>query len=426
VTFFKAGSDRTDLFGTQPQVYGGHFSALLESSSNWRLSNGSWSGGGPFYVKSVNVEHHGTRGLAFKPFGVDLGTFTIGGSVLVDWDVPESIDGLPRFKTATAGMADLAVRGYKRTRPGQPEADLAQFLIELRDLPHFPFKGGLRSSNRHSIFNLRKNPALKFREIPGRLLKHVSSLKNLGSEYLNVVFGWKPLIQDLQKMYHLQKWLDKRLTKLYRENGKKITRRTTLTNTRSVTQAEAYYGYPYAGLVGQPPNFGFDGYTVVTTTTQDAVKEWYMSKYIYYILGISANKGSEWTKASTHALFGALPTPSVMYEVMPWSWLIDWFSNLGDVISNLSPNAVDNLATLYSYTMRHTRRTITASHVVYHRANGSWWREMDNEFRTVREEDVKLRTPSGNPFQVRGSNDGLTPSQAAILAALGASRGLVQ
>jgi hypothetical protein len=37
---------------------------------------------------------------------------------------------------------------------------------------------------------------------------------------------------------------------------------------------------------------------------------------------------------------------------MPWSWLIDWFSSVGSIVSNLSTNAVDNEALTNSYAMK--------------------------------------------------------------------------
>jgi len=42
----------------------------------------------------------------------------------------------------------------------------------------------------------------------------------------------------------------------------------------------------------------------------------------------------------------------LLYSVLPWSWLVDWFANVGDILDNMSSNAVDNETLTNAYSMR--------------------------------------------------------------------------
>lgn len=398
------------------QLRSGYFNALLNSSTNHRLKNGGWSGGGPLYVQKTKIEHRGITSLQFRPFDLDIfGEFTIGGVVGIDWSLPDQLDQIPSYATASAGMSSHGVTAYKKSRPGRPGASLGQFLVELRDLPTLPLTGK---------WKFRNLSFKTFQDIPVAALKRVKSFKSLGSEYLNVVFGWVPFVSDLRKIYLLWQNVDKKMAQLSRENGKVIHRRGKLNEVNDVTQTEVNYNYPYANIPSGPPNFGFNGFSRYTVTTRTNINEWYSNAYQYYIPDVGT---SQWTRRAKLALFGAIPNPELIWEVTPWSWLIDWFSNVGDVVSNLTQNAAENLTVPYSYTMRHVLVTSQAQCDSYHTASpAGWWPERDCTFTSTRTSESKLRGVSGSPFQFGLSDGSLTASQAGILAALGASRGLVR
>jgi hypothetical protein len=48
-------------------------------------------------------------------------------------------------------------------------------------------------------------------------------------------------------------------------------------------------------------------------------------------------------------MFGVELNPYVVWQLMPWSWLADWFSNTGDVLNNLVHDSEDNLVADYAY-----------------------------------------------------------------------------
>jgi hypothetical protein len=111
-------------------------------------------------------------------------------------------------------------------------------------------------------------------------------------------------------------------------------------------------------------------------------------------------------------------TPSVLYELMPYSWLIDWMSNVGDVVSNWTAFMDDRLVMPYCYLMRETHvvRTATAYDVgLYsfgHKMHVSAVQE------TVQKERVR-----GTPYGFGLSPESFTLKQWAILGALGLTKG---
>lgn len=119
---------------------------------------------------------------------------------------------------------------------------------------------------------------------------------------------------------------------------------------------------------------------------------------------------------------GALPTPSLVYELMPWSWLLDYFGNLGDIIDNMSyGTAAENLVAKYAYVMSTYKFRVDYSTTFTLRktigTNSAGLRDFQcfysNEFVN------KWRVPA-NPFGFGTSWD-LNPGQLAILTALGIS-----
>jgi len=108
-------------------------------------------------------------------------------------------------------------------------------------------------------------------------------------------------------------------------------------------------------------------------------------------------------------------TPSLAWELLPWSWMVDWFGNVGDLMANISAASYDNLVAKYAYIMR-TRRisynTIQDQPLTIGkslRLNGTFFVE------------TKERA-AASPYGFGLDWNGFSTSQLAILAALGISR----
>jgi len=388
--------------------------ALIVSEPHWRLPNGAWSGGGPFYVHKSSRDFGPIVTYPFQLFGPRV-SWATGGVMAVVNSAPAWIPTSGSLaETNWSNLKDIAsshwLSGFVKARPGNPVASLGQFVYELKELPSIPYSGGLSS--------------VPFRNWPRHLLRVLSDFRNLGSEYLNYSFGWKPFVGDLRKMYNLWKTIDKRMAQIVRENGRSIRRRATLVNERS-RNVELGEGLPGAWIYGWPYLGG--GYASIKTTRIVEEDVWFVGKFQYYIPDTSS---SMWNAKARAALFGVLPTPELIWNVLPWSWLIDWFSDMGDFYSYFSANAVDNLVCHYSYVMRRwkarTEYSVDTNRDGLNAPPFAFWPNLTFSFSTVLEDEIKMRYGGGNPFGLNVKLDSLSGHQLAILAALGISRSKVR
>jgi hypothetical protein len=392
-----------------PQIYSSVYSGLLESAGHFRLRNGSWSGGGPFLVRKRSLVHQ--QGLVNDE--IRIGPVrqyysNAGASGTPSFTLPD------RSKQAIAdymvNAAGYALTGYNRTKPGQSEADLLVSVKELASdgLPSIPFHGLL---------------GVPLWVVPRHLKVTFKSFQALGSEYLNVIFGWKPFVKDLQKLYELMRTIDKRVNQLVAQNGHAIRRRAVIRDDTVTTFVQDTQRRCYMNVYGSGNPYPVNGTTSWTQCVTNSERVWYNACYRYWI----PNPLSwQWQAKARAVLFGALPTPGNLYAAMPWSWMVDWFTSIGTVCQAMSASAVDNLVQLYGYTMRHTlQRVVASSHTMhggYDDHQGTSYLPHDVTTYSVYTDESKCRTGLFNPFGPDKTAGGFTPYQFSVLSALGLTR----
>jgi len=281
--------------------------------------------------------------------------------------------------------------------------------------------------------------------IPHFLRPQAKRFCDLGSEYLNVEFGWKPFIKDLLKIHDLQKSLDRRLRQLVRDNGLDVRRRSKqVVVTNSVVLSEGTLSVPFGhlgddmiggaslldgyytiGPFGGGVPTGIPGTASYKLTEETTQTTWNCGTFRYYVPDIGS---SEWTEKAVRTLYGANLSPQTLYAVYPWTWLAEWFSNVGDILSNLETNAVSNETLTNAYSMF----TESVTRKVDVRIE---WFDWDLEVRApsfvitagsaelvhVISRVNKLRRQA-SPFGFGLKRSEFTPSQWAILGALVASK----
>jgi hypothetical protein len=407
------------------------YEALLVSQGHPRRGK-AWAGGGPFYCVKRRVDHNGN---AYYPRWIEWG----GGSDLRLEGVgpycfshypshPES--EFPSWAQKVEGLQALYPKGYEKIRPGNPKASLLQFLVELRDLPRLPGRSFVPGPLGGRGFT--PSPLKRYFRYSGlgpeTLREKLRFFKNLGSEYLNVEFGWRPFVRDLVKLYELSQVIDKEIAKLRRENGKWLRRKATLVHELSGEPANPVvhpYNYFYVG--GQPGESIFrSAKTVLSIGSTIERRVWIVGSFRYWIPNV---RSVQWEDRARLALSGSLPTPKLLWDVYPFSWLADWFLDVGTVVSNLSMNAVDNLVCRYSYIMEsiheHHIAEATCSHTGGFATGWQEWPEVNGaQFSTSYLKESKARFHHGNPFGLEIPEGSFTPKQLGILAALGLSQGL--
>jgi hypothetical protein len=294
-----------------------------------------------------------------------------------------------------AQLVSLGTSAWSRYKPGKPlsQADQAGFETLKDGVPSVPGYHAIRALHYARHLDAR-------------------ALAELGSEYLNTEFGWKPLVSDMKKIYKAVHLLNARLAQLKRDNGQNIRHHGVYLKDKellSKTSTHGNYLYPvltteFYGPAGDPINR-----TVRTETLERKVN--FSARFRYWIPDLGPLRFPPRIKA---ALFGANLTPSLLYEVWPWSWLIDWFTNLGDVIDNMSTNAAENLTASFAYISNNQKYLITRDTSVL-LAGGV----ATNTFQVGAH--VRQRAKA-EPYGFGFDMSTLTDRQKLILAALGITR----
>lgn len=302
------------------------------------------------------------------------------------------------FSQASFGdVTSFGATGWNKFAPGKASADLGVFLAELRDLPRM-LKGTANAF--HDTWRAMGGSRSGF------------TPKKVADHWLNTQFGWLPFINDMRKFYNTQKKLERILDYIQRNNGHWVRRGGTV---RQVQDSDVIYESDTvsAHLPTLTSQFYADpqapGSQRRTRLTSERV--WFEGKFRYWIPRIGTPK---WRRNTVRQLFGGTISPSVLWEATPWSWLVDWFSNAGDVYANMNTGWAENLAAKYAFVMGTTEKSVVVDSTL--RMNGgplthTW------EFGYHR----KHRVPA-NPFGFGLTWDDLSARQLSILGALGVSR----
>jgi hypothetical protein len=120
-------------------------------------------------------------------------------------------------------------------------------------------------------------------------------------------------------------------------------------------------------------------------------------------------------------LLGLEITPAVLWELTPWTWLLDWASNLGSVASNISLLDWSNVLLDYAY----------LTFVVKTESSVTWkgptvispQLTVSHGFITKGFTTVEKVREQASPYGFSVGWTGLSPFQLSIIAALGMSRG---
>ncbi|DAD50193.1 TPA_asm: maturation protein [ssRNA phage Gerhypos.4_3] len=245
-----------------------------------------------------------------------------------------------------------------------------------------------------------------------------NALKASSQEYLNAQFGWKPLVNDMRKFAYAVRHADQVLSQFERDAGKVVRRKYSFpTELSATTELVATGASPFiagsASALSLPvlPTGDRNVFRIRNTER----RRWFSGAFTYY-LPSGGNARSVMGKHAQEAkkLLGLSLTPDTVWNLSPWSWAVDWVSNTGDVLSNLTDWAVDGLTLRYGYIMEHTMVTDT---YVYSGPTGFQSTfARPSSVSLVAETKVRRKA---TPFGFGLTWGGLSPRQLAIAAALG-------
>lgn len=211
-------------------------------------------------------------------------------------------------------------KAISATRPNQPDFSLPTFIGELRE--------GVPRAAGMSLLRDRVNLA-----------------RRSGREYLNIEFGWKPLIDDLRAIGRTIR--DSSQIRDSYVRGAATTQRRRWNFPREVS----------TGVVSTPTAswFGGNQYSSNGTASWSQTKSiWFSGRFRYFIpQGDEISARWERWNAYGDRLMGLSyhSIPETVWELAPWSWFVDWFVDVGSVINNIGLLGGDGVLLDYGYLM---------------------------------------------------------------------------
>jgi hypothetical protein len=181
--------------------------------------------------------------------------------------------------------------------------------------------------------------------VPGRARGNIA--QRAGGEYLNVEFGALPLISDVESLAHVIKHRNKIVNNYLKNSDKKIRRRLVLSE-----KAESSEVYGTAVSPGAVTANSGNGKCTIRSTE----RIWFSSAYRYHIpLGNSLRERLIRSEALANKVLGTRVTLSTAWNLLPFSWLADYVSDTGAIMTNISALGSDGLVLQYGYVMCHRR-----------------------------------------------------------------------
>jgi len=220
------------------------------------------------------------------------------------------------------------------------------------------------------------------------------------------------MLNDVQDLIKNALKAQRHIDQLARDNGKWIRRKGNINVAEAVGRCTVESGSFYT-----TPNMPSPLYSGTETRYWDQTiqeRHWFSARFKYWIQPVGAGRLERFLQAEhvNRILYGLDLDPSLVWELVPWSWLVDWFSSAGDSIANMCEDSADNLVADYAYIMG---KKVVSDYirVMGKTINGQTY-FTTQEYLT----EVKMRT-AATPYGFYAIPPSLSDKQTSILAALG-------
>lgn len=196
-------------------------------------------------------------------------------------------------------------------------------IVELKDIPRSI--ESLRESIKalQSLYNtLSKSKAFRDFVSSGGAVG-----KAIPNEYLSYNFGWKQTYKDAMDLLNLPAKLSKKYNLLIERAGKPTTFRTKRILPSSTTENVTDFDYDTS-----PIEYGVNRSSRIERTLE-------LRLVINATFDFPPLNPVSFRTGSFLDRIGAIPRPTDIYNLIPWTWLVDWFTGLGNYVEQ-----IDNIA----------------------------------------------------------------------------------
>jgi hypothetical protein len=237
---------------------------------------------------------------------------------------------------ALSVMAKNALGMLDKCLPTSRLYNLAYQISELKDLPQtiqgtlkiwvdfsnhigpLVFKDLLRSPKRWNV-NIANLYRLYF---PKGSIK-LDTDKAIADAYLTFKFGWQSMVSAVEQLLPKPAEIAKQVNRIIDGIGKDLTFRTKRKWTEPLDSIPGFTGEIYQ-------------FENLDQTGSSAIADGYREVELRCVVNVAVRFPKVDIPSLRRSLYvkkiGADPLPGDIYDIVPWSWLIDWFGGLGDYI----------------------------------------------------------------------------------------------
>lgn len=249
-------------------------------------------------ILDVHLDHPRLYGSSMNADELGPGTELVG--VVRGWRVgPVNLNLFPTL--SSVNWLYYETRALAVLNPNRPVVDVPLFIFELREFP---------SMVRELGEFLRKG---------WRDPRHLSP-KDAAKQHLAYGFGWAPLVSDILKLLDIAEQVERRKQLLLKAERLGGVRRKVKLGSTTFDAGTLLASSWIAACHAAEANWQFDGKEEGWATAR--------LRLLTQLSGVSLE-----SEAFRSVLGFNLPMYTI-WNMLPWTWLLDYFSNLGDFMSS--------------------------------------------------------------------------------------------
>jgi hypothetical protein len=289
-------------------------------------------------------------------------------------------------------------------------------VAELKDLPRSILTMRETVANLKSLEQLLDPRTLKRLRTAAKLPDKF--LKSLSGEYLSYHFGWKQLVRDVYDLLAKPEVIGRKIDRLIKRSG----------------QATTYRKRKVLLSAGEgAPDFGYDWFYGELPLEQPI--ETKLSRKIQLDMVINTTftfpglNQPHFRSDLFAEKIGAYPRFTDIYNLVPWTWLVDWFTGLGNYVDIIDEVNHDRSLINYGFmTGKSTVQLLTNINLRSYSSNdvsfdnvwSSTSTKVVSNHSSVLELDLQFRKNLAGMMDVKyiAEPGSLTPYQQSILGAL--------
>lgn len=256
--------------------------------------------------------------------------------------------------TDSASMSALELMSYgadgiTRALSDIPDPQLFTFLGELKNdgLPTIP---GSQAVQKISGLQDEVNKMIGKGRSKSDITQYLTRLlgKSAAGEFLNFVFGILPTISDISSFIAVsvnRQAIESQMSAALKQQFRR-ERQLKLDSTTNIGHSSFY------------PQF--DGSTIwttdigsITTTVGKTQRVWFEGVFDHsaWTAGLSASLGGLYQELDR---YGGIPSIQGVWNLIPYTWLSDWFVNVGTMLANVNLLGKEGIFMRYGYVMCET------------------------------------------------------------------------